>query len=903
MSWKPQVFKSGWQHRDPAIRAAAVAQDDDPELLAQLARICEEDEDARVRGAAAQRVEDIGTLLQAHSREQDPAAREALQARLRVLGASSAPERPAIEDRLRLVADTEDRELLEAVAEHAPEPELRIAALGRISRQGFLGDRAIRDADAEVRRTAAAGITRRSTLQRVIEATRGTDKTLHQALERRLYQELLAAGDPQAVAREALAICEALEDAALHGASAGDAGVAARRVAWVALAGPVPTDLQSRYQRALERFTTGAVAGEPAPPAVTEPAPPSTRPAAPPTEPAAETETPAEDHDALQAAFDAFMAGAAEVAAKPSARRLKGLQRQWQSAWNALAAPGEPEQNLAGQVESRLAELQGMLREQQEQQQAQLDAATSLVERLAQELEEGALHQALESRAKLQELAEVLASDQRWHAIKARMATMQGRLRELRDWQHWSNNKIRKRMIEEMRVLPEADLHPDAVLARIKELQSRWKELEESEQIPGERHFSAAPWMWRKFSAGGQRAFEATKPFLDKRDEIRTKHLAETKALVAEARDLIASEAPDWQALNRALRRARKALRSLDEVPAKARKGLAAKLKRALSDGQARMQEHYEEVEKVKRRLIREAAQLAHLDDRAEAIGRAKSLQSEWKAAGSLWRSRENQLWAEFRKPIDPLFAALKAEDASRQAERSAERDAQRALCAELEALLELPDAELTEHEGKARGLEDAWADAGKPDPALRKRFQGRVRQLESRLAAHRRTLAQARRAQRWELAELVRRAETAQRSNKLTDPLKKKLTRSLPDVPGDDALVSALLARFQCALDGQAPEAPDHDAPETGTRAQRICIALEYLAGKPSPPAEKDARMQYQVERLSASMSGELQRESASTEARRLEREWLALPYFEEPPYDALQKRVRDALEALQNK
>ena len=32
--------------------------------------------------------------------------------------------------------------------------------------------------------------------------------------------------------------------------------------------------------------------------------------------------------------------------------------------------------------------------------------------------------------------------------------------------------------------------------------------MEQSEQIPVDKHFAAAPWMWRKFNAAGRKAFD-----------------------------------------------------------------------------------------------------------------------------------------------------------------------------------------------------------------------------------------------------------------------------------------------------------------------------------------------------------------------------------------------------------
>ena len=155
-----------------------------------------------------------------------------------------------------------------------------------------------------------------------------------------------------------------------------------------------------------------------------------------------------------------------------------------------------------------------------------LGQARVLLDRMGKELEDGELHKALETQAELQQCGKGLTRHDGWKQISREMAGMQGRLRELREWHHWSNDKVRNRLIAEMEVLPAADLHPDALLDRVKSLQTEWKTLEQSEQIPGEKHFASAAWMWRKFSAAGHAAFDTAKPYLEKRSEIQSRQSA-----------------------------------------------------------------------------------------------------------------------------------------------------------------------------------------------------------------------------------------------------------------------------------------------------------------------------------------------------------------------------------------
>ena len=130
--------------------------------------------------------------------------------------------------------------------------------------------------------------------------------------------------------------------------------------------------------------------------------------------------------------------------------------------------------------------------------------------------------------------------------------------------------------------------------------------------------------------------------------------------------------------------RGRKKLSDLNTVPANQRQKLARKLKATLDKANAAVQERYKLVELEKMKLIRAASQLIHMPERSDAIAQAKSLQSNWKAAGSLWRSKEQELWNQFRAHLDPLFSELKDQQASIRAADDDRLTAQKTLCTEL---------------------------------------------------------------------------------------------------------------------------------------------------------------------------------------------------------------------------
>ncbi len=57
---------------------------------------------------------------------------------------------------------------------------------------------------------------------------------------------------------------------------------------------------------------------------------------------------------------------------------------------------------------------------------------------------------------------------------------------------------------------------------------------------------------------------------------------------------------------------------------------------------------------------------------------------------------------------------------------------------------------------------------------------------------------------------------------------------------------------------------------------------------------------MSYQVERLSASMTGDAKRLPAREEAQQAEQEWLCIAYIPDPEHAAFRARIRKALREI---
>jgi len=901
MNWKQRLFKPKWQHKNADTRLESVTTEQHPQLINSLVEIAATDEDPRVRGAAIKRLHQLSNILKLYENEKDPGVRTLLEGRIHQLASSTNESRPPPELRLQVIELSNNRTLIEHLAGHAPEAELRRAALAKVTRQGVLGDCCINDDDADNRRFAASQISQLTTLKRVIEALRKRDKTLYAELQTRLHQEMLEQGDPKAIRSEAIKICTSLEKQTLKPDGRNSAKIKAQHAAWQNIATSVTEDMTERYQRVSERLAIPAVAEakvattstktKPEEPAIDKPV---KNPVVEPVETAVENEILA------QLATDICLYEV-ENPEHPKSARVKQLKEKLEKAWAMCNPPHANDQKTWSDACKAIQHLEAILEQQHQQFEKDLEKGKDLLTKLETELDQGELHNALETRATLQNLAKGYGRSKQWQPINGRMSAMQARLRELRDWQHWSNNKVRKRLIAEMEVLPAADLHPDALLDRIKSLQAEWKTLEKSEQIPGDKHFSAAPWMWRKFSAAGHVAFDTAKPYLDKRSEIQSRHAQSLATFCAELEQLAQTEPVDWNALGKGLNRGRKKLHELNNVPARQRQKFARQLKAALDKANNAMQNHYQVVESEKMKLIRAATQLIHMPERSEAITQAKSLQSNWKAAGSLWRSREQELWNQFREHLDPLFEELKEQQASIRAADDERLAAQKSLCAELKNILK-SEEDLSSLHGKVQGLQDAWKDIDHPDRRLLHSFQEMVTQYQQQLERAEQKQVDNNRERWWLKSSLLHELMVSGRTTKgkLSKRTESRVRKTWPADSSDDEFEISMDEACKEILAGNDARMGEDELQALKLEARKLSIGLEFLSGLPSPDEESDLRMKYQVDRLAESMSGESQRLPATDEARTAEKTWLAMYQLPEDDFIAYGKRIKKALATI---
>ena len=127
------LFKPKWQDKNPEIRRAVVANDDDAELLAALTEIARSDADSGVRLAALKRLNDYEAWRERSTGDSDGAIRRTARAAYVTLLCSNDARVPALPRRIAEL-DTLSNEEIEKITSQASDRELRAAALSRVTR-------------------------------------------------------------------------------------------------------------------------------------------------------------------------------------------------------------------------------------------------------------------------------------------------------------------------------------------------------------------------------------------------------------------------------------------------------------------------------------------------------------------------------------------------------------------------------------------------------------------------------------------------------------------------------------------------------------------------------------------------------------------------------------------------
>ncbi len=955
-----RLFRPKWQHKDPEVRIQAI-NDLGPRDLEVLTEIAWNDPSPNLRRLAIRKIDRLDLLMQLAERNSDNGTRDYAQLQLRSVVAGERGD-AGFEQRLAVAKRRpQDGALMEYLAEKGREVELRELALDHCHDPQVLGNVALGDGVAAIRRKAVERLQEPSVLERVFREARKRDKQVSRIAKERLDTHHASQERPRQLRAQAESVVERLAQLGKQATWEHDkATLDHLEQQWQESLEVVDLALAERYRELHARFLDayqGHLAARQAQAEAESHYSPireardaalsaltqlesQLRPlqATTPEQgqafdhqfehaqtlwrntgelPAAEERDYQQRYRTLAQAVRQLLDARQEAGRnrhqaehlveeaqtllaqeRPIGRgRLEKLRGQWRK----LDLP-KGHETLAQAFANAEAELSARIELQGGQMEQRLAELPTLLDALAAAIEEGAasqatpLHDKVQSR--LRDLTEMETPKGRLLPLEERFRELSAEVRQLRDWRKWAADRERERLIAEMDGLASSDLPAEALAEQVKALQVQWKALEAGGNAADKR-------LWNRFQEAGHRAYIPVKAHEAQLAEQRRQNAV----LRGEFLDRLEAqlEAIDWKAIDwkQAVRAERDLLNQwhgLGPVERKARRQLDQRFDGYLASYRDRLDGERKRNRRLREGLIEQVEKLMELEDVQAAIERVRELQSQWVTTVTGRRKEENELWQRFKEAVDGVYGRRREQRNAEQRELEENLARKQALAEEAKGLLGCDYAGLRQAEQEMGRLRDAYNEVGPVPKGSGREANQTLRDAEQALSERADALRGAfAREQFGHLAAHAALAASLEQrllgGEALSLDALADARAALPALSGEanQAAAEARFRRLAAAIEGQGYST--EELAQVRALREQLCLRMEILAGVDSPAEAAQARMAYQVDRLSQAMAqGQL---DSTEECEAVQREW----YTTSPltPTDAsLAERFAKALTAL---
>jgi hypothetical protein len=917
MALLDRFFKPKWQHPNPQVRKQALQTLDakDPVLL-QLAR---EDEDPGLRRAALGRLNDLQLMQQIAREDNEAGVREYAQARFRKLMLGNDSDSPGLEQRLDLLKQVTSAELVEYIAAHAAEAELRLQALCKVQTPSLFADLAIADPAAKVRTAALERVEDPADLERIARQARNRDKRISKIARERLQAQRSERQRSDSIQQ----VCIAMENLNWDG----ETGPAAARFVkleeqWRDLEASAPDDIRQRYQQAHAQFfrrlqeSAGRRAARQTlcrslQEQIEQLQNKTNQVTEDPQQPAGQIQALVEstvhswseigdidvydlESQRLQRQFEQLcqtlrtsgqrlrhdheqlhqrqaVLKAADELLQQAGQVLEADVNELRQRWQRLPRLDNPVllRDLQTRFEHQLERLQTRLQHQAQQKGQELATLQELLEQLEQALDAGELQQAidLDGQARENLRSNISLSRHQMARLQERLQDSAATINRLRSWRRWGTNQVRENLCEEIESMIGVSDNPLDRSRLIRAARTTWKNLDGTEGV-------APRPLWKRFNDACERAYEPCRDYFDTQAKERLLNLEKRTALCVRLENFIAEtdwdDTVDWRHVGQFERDMQKQWRKLGVVNRSDRKAIEQRYQTALQQLQDRLKPQLERDLQRRRGLIKQVEQLIEHDDLNEAIERVKHIQTQWQPEVLASKRREQTLWKQFRAACDAIFERRQAAREVMDAERQANLEQKTALCERIEQLTHQLGEQAVSTVVQARAeidqIQQQWDTIGSvPKNALRtleRRFNTARNQFEQNCLRQERLEKRAEMEGLKQRASLCRQLETllsVTAAGKIAGDLA-QIRRQWDELPSlKSSLTGPLDERFSVACHAADVEADRaslvQSLHDNQTKKQQLCLRMEIAAGSETPPEFAQQRLEYQVARLSESM------------------------------------------------
>ncbi|MEM6638851.1 MAG: DUF349 domain-containing protein [Pseudomonadota bacterium] len=587
-------------------------------------------------------------------------------------------------------------------------------------------------------------------------------------------------------------------------------------------------------------------------------------------------------------AWDAAVALLDAADAPGATTTLRGFERAW-----AALSLGEPADDAQRAVlarhETRLEVLRESARKADAARERAVAQGQDLLNKLRSALDEGRISDATSACDRLSHRLKVREHLDRASAapLEKGLAELSPRLAELKQARIWSTQQARQELIAEVEALTlQADtVAPKALANRIRGLRTKWRELDHG---IGPAHQD----IWARFDTACKAAYAPAKAHFDAEAKSRSANRGQREAVCAELEQLAAQtdwENPDFKSIEAALAQSRKAWRDTGPVNHRDIKRLRKRYDAAQDAIEARLGPERER-EMRRRQLAIKSLETAMANEPLPSQNDlAKRIQREWAPTVRGRRRDEQTLWDQLRALCDQVFEQRNAETKARRSAQGEAVHAREAILAELSTLADQPAADSAAAKAITAAyaaLKTRWQEAGDVHPKQRHGLQRRYRDLCKKLDSAR-TDAKRRAGARDDQAMLSALEAVDARWSAL----------AAGDAEGAQPDTSGVRGPLAKELGAAAASTP---ACHSGSTARaELCLRAELDADVESPSEFASARMQLKIERLNAAMSGARQPAPRALVGE-LVSAWLKTPLAGDTSDAATWSRFKTALDAL---
>jgi len=893
-----------WQHQDSTVRAVAIEDLHDPDILSQIAQ---KDEAAIVRQTALAKIENLTVLKNIAEQDKNDEVRAKAKQRFREVFCGQHQTSLPLEARLTELNQTpdSDSDLLLHIAKNAEEAELRLAALNKIQDETLISDIAIHDSMLKVRLAAVDKLTQESELENVAKSLKNKDKRVSRAAHDKLSAMTQRVERSEKVGLEFQEICSRLEELGKNTVfgKKEHTELMQLQVRWEALekeaeilSVPIETEPYQQARNILNQreqaFKTLQTAKQ----------------------------TLCDQADALLADIQTSQKDSGQIDSFP--QRLADIQAEWanvqafddeseESQWqarfkkisdsietaytrsktghsiaNSLEAICKEAENLLQsgigirnndiknlkkhwadsilgvevtdviddlkkRFDKAIQALKSKFEQQKEKQGEYLEKLDGLLKDTETALEKGELQTSIskekEARAIFRKLVD-LPSKQH-NALENHFQTLSSKIKELKSWQRWGDHRERENLCQAMEKLAkDEEISVEKKAQEIRNAQDKWKSLDSK----------ASNTLWRRFSKACDVAYEPCKVHFEKKAKERKENASKREELCARLEAFSAEidwEKPNWKSIFNTVRDIDKTWRSIGPTERKLRKSLTKRFDESMKTVQEHLDKERKRNLKQRGKLIIKARAASAIEDLNEAIETTKKLQSQWEVTVPLTHRAERKVWKCFHNACDKVFDRRRQKFQQSDAERQANLDKKDKICKDIETLADSDEKSMQTLLSAFKTLKEEWDAVGeiprKVSRGAEKRFAKVCQYFEKTYQAR---LVSAKREQLDKLREkaaiclALEQAESRDESEIVNAQEKWNTLNPL----SDSRLEKAITRRFKkaCETSGQAK-----NVEKAVKEKETLCLRMEILAGVDSPPEAMQARMQYQVERLSKAM------------------------------------------------